>query len=140
MHDENFLNFCFWLNNVNFTFSIYVFDCLLFSPFYLPLLSYFPDDLKSFIVLICVGFVPQTQAASTDTEIHHFIMSSSEVPASPANIAEGGKASLQPKRTPVSEREIEAVQVSSTFFPFMGFKMLGSELLEHKETSEARKL
>ncbi|KAJ6887956.1 hypothetical protein NC652_029075 [Populus alba x Populus x berolinensis] len=58
------------------------------------------------------GFVPQTQAASTDTEIHHFIMSSSEVPASPANIAEGGKASLQPKRTPVSEREIEAVQTS----------------------------
>ncbi|KAF9671136.1 hypothetical protein SADUNF_Sadunf12G0016100 [Salix dunnii] len=55
------------------------------------------------------GFVPQTQGASTDTEIHHFIMSSSEVPASPANIAEGGKASLQPKRTPVSEREIEAV-------------------------------
>ncbi|XP_061956878.1 uncharacterized protein LOC133678547 [Populus nigra] len=62
-----------------------------------------------------VGFVPQTQAASTDTEIHHFIMSSSEVPASPANIAEGGKASLQPKRTPVSEREIEAVQLGGIF-------------------------
>ncbi|XP_011001901.1 PREDICTED: uncharacterized protein LOC105109024 isoform X2 [Populus euphratica] len=56
-----------------------------------------------------------SSAASTDTEIHHFIMSSSEVPASPANIAEGGKASLQPRRTPVSEREIEAVQLGGTF-------------------------
>ncbi|XP_011001902.1 PREDICTED: uncharacterized protein LOC105109024 isoform X3 [Populus euphratica] len=60
---------------------------------------------------------PQRHAksSSSDTEIHHFIMSSSEVPASPANIAEGGKASLQPRRTPVSEREIEAVQLGGTF-------------------------
>ncbi|XP_068667192.1 uncharacterized protein [Aristolochia californica] len=34
---------------------------------------------------------------------------SSEVPAPPRNTAVGGKASLQPKRTPVSEREIEAI-------------------------------
>ena len=39
--------------------------------------------------------------------------SSSEVPASPQNTAAGGKASLQPKRTPVTDREIEAVMVSN---------------------------
>ncbi|KMZ72307.1 unknownprotein [Zostera marina] len=33
----------------------------------------------------------------------------SEVPAAPENIAFGGKASLQPKRTPVSDHEIEAI-------------------------------
>ncbi|EEF48958.1 hypothetical protein RCOM_1579620 [Ricinus communis] len=36
-------------------------------------------------------------------------MSSSDVPAPPSNTAVGGKASLQPKRTPVSHREIEAI-------------------------------
>ncbi|KAG5533867.1 hypothetical protein RHGRI_027908 [Rhododendron griersonianum] len=33
----------------------------------------------------------------------------SDVPAAPINTAVGGKASLQPKRTPVSEREIDAI-------------------------------
>ncbi|KAL7214120.1 hypothetical protein ACSBR1_026521 [Camellia fascicularis] len=36
----------------------------------------------------------------------------SDVPAAPTNTAVGGKASLQPKRTPVTDREIEAVLVS----------------------------
>ena len=36
---------------------------------------------------------------------------SSDVPAAPKNIADGGKASLQPKRTPVSDKEIESIMV-----------------------------
>lgn len=36
----------------------------------------------------------------------------SDVPAPPSNMAVGGKATLQPKRTPVSDREIEAILVS----------------------------
>ncbi|KAK4839752.1 hypothetical protein QYF36_024657 [Acer negundo] len=52
-----------------------------------------------------------TKAASTKENTHKILNSrtSSDVPAAPINTAEGGKASLQPKRTPVSEREIEAV-------------------------------
>ncbi|CAL5405325.1 unnamed protein product [Camellia sinensis] len=37
----------------------------------------------------------------------------SDVPASPTNTAVGGKASLQPKRTPVTDREIEAVLLAA---------------------------
>ncbi|KAK4571250.1 hypothetical protein RGQ29_029881 [Quercus rubra] len=33
----------------------------------------------------------------------------SDVPAAPINTAVGGKATLQPKRTPVSNKEIEAI-------------------------------
>ncbi|OAY48445.1 uncharacterized protein LOC110617355 [Manihot esculenta] len=42
-------------------------------------------------------------------------MSRSDVPAPPSNAAVGGKASLQPKRTPVSEREIEAILLGGCF-------------------------
>ncbi|CAL5405297.1 unnamed protein product [Camellia sinensis] len=35
----------------------------------------------------------------------------SDVPAAPINTAVGGQASLQPKRTPVTDREIEAVLI-----------------------------
>ncbi|KAF3333273.1 hypothetical protein FCM35_KLT00964 [Carex littledalei] len=35
----------------------------------------------------------------------------SDVPAPPSNTALGGKASLLPKRTPVSEEEIEAIML-----------------------------
>ncbi|KAK8511901.1 hypothetical protein V6N13_073732 [Hibiscus sabdariffa] len=41
--------------------------------------------------------------------------SSSDVPAAPINTAVGGKASLLPKRTPVSEREIEAILLGGCF-------------------------
>ncbi|KAM0944519.1 hypothetical protein DsansV1_C11g0109681 [Dioscorea sansibarensis] len=40
----------------------------------------------------------------------------SDVPAAPSNTAVGGKASLLPKRTPVSEKEIEAILVSGVPF------------------------
>ncbi|TXG71225.1 hypothetical protein EZV62_006160 [Acer yangbiense] len=54
-----------------------------------------------------------TKAVSTKENTHKILNSrtSSDVPAAPINTAEGGKASLQPKRTPVSEREIEAILV-----------------------------
>ncbi|KAF6173030.1 hypothetical protein GIB67_006406 [Kingdonia uniflora] len=48
-------------------------------------------------------------AADTDGDGHQTFYSRSEVPAPPANTAVGGKASLQPKRTPVSDREIESI-------------------------------
>ncbi|CAH8342508.1 unnamed protein product [Eruca vesicaria subsp. sativa] len=43
------------------------------------------------------------------------VTASSDVPAAPKNIADGGKASLQPKRTPVSDKEIESIMVIDTF-------------------------
>ncbi|XAR71641.1 hypothetical protein NMG60_11018013 [Bertholletia excelsa] len=48
-------------------------------------------------------------SASKEDASHHMFTSRSEVPAAPINTAVGGKASLQPKRTPVSDREIEAI-------------------------------
>ncbi|KAJ0989344.1 hypothetical protein J5N97_007700 [Dioscorea zingiberensis] len=39
----------------------------------------------------------------------------SDVPAAPTNTAVGGKASLLPKRTPVSEKEIEAILLGGCF-------------------------
>ncbi|KAG7981331.1 hypothetical protein I3843_05G228300 [Carya illinoinensis] len=48
-----------------------------------------------------------SQAQSRDA--HNITISKSDVPAAPTNTAVGGKASLQPKRTPVSDKEIEAI-------------------------------
>ncbi|KFK27701.1 hypothetical protein AALP_AA8G417100 [Arabis alpina] len=39
------------------------------------------------------------------------VTASSDVPAAPKNTADGGKASLQPKRTPVSDKEIESIML-----------------------------
>ncbi|CAA6661053.1 unnamed protein product [Spirodela intermedia] len=39
----------------------------------------------------------------------------SEVPAPPTNTAVGGRASLQPHRTPVSEKEIESILLGGNF-------------------------
>ncbi|KAK6936705.1 hypothetical protein RJ641_033735 [Dillenia turbinata] len=55
------------------------------------------------------GSASQAQDALSDGEAHLFFVSRSDVPAAPKNTAVGGKASLQPKRTPVSDREIEAI-------------------------------
>ncbi|KAL9412458.1 hypothetical protein AB3S75_045982 [Citrus x aurantiifolia] len=57
------------------------------------------------------GSASQTQSASNQNLSSR---SSSDVPAAPANTAVGGKASLQPKRTPVSNREIEAIMMGFT--------------------------
>ncbi|XVF10043.1 hypothetical protein REPUB_Repub07fG0149800 [Reevesia pubescens] len=61
------------------------------------------------------GSISETQATRKDGDIiSSFIKrSSSDVPAPPINTAVGGKASLLPKRTPVSEKEIEAILVAS---------------------------
>ncbi|KAL8148407.1 uncharacterized protein LOC141698779 [Apium graveolens] len=39
----------------------------------------------------------------------------SDISTAPMNTASGGKASLQPKRTPVTDREIEAILLGGTF-------------------------
>ncbi|KAK9291543.1 hypothetical protein L1049_019491 [Liquidambar formosana] len=57
------------------------------------------------------GSTPQSQSASTNRNAHQFFIPKSDVPAAPTNTAVGGQASLQPKRTPVSDREIEAILV-----------------------------
>ncbi|KAH7840257.1 hypothetical protein Vadar_014806 [Vaccinium darrowii] len=48
----------------------------------------------------------QNQAAAKEWDAQRTM---SDVPAAPINTAAGGKASLQPKRTPVSDREIDAI-------------------------------
>ncbi|KAJ4822617.1 hypothetical protein Tsubulata_020948 [Turnera subulata] len=54
-------------------------------------------------------------SATANTAPRQFSMSKSDVPAPPSNTAVGGKASLQPKRTPVTDREIEAIQLGAVF-------------------------
>ncbi|KAL5999003.1 hypothetical protein ACLOJK_009952 [Asimina triloba] len=56
------------------------------------------------------GSGSQVQISSSSKAQDGYALSS-EVPARPKNTAVGGKASLQPKRTPVSDREIEAILV-----------------------------
>ncbi|XP_039010918.1 uncharacterized protein LOC120139878 isoform X2 [Hibiscus syriacus] len=59
----------------------------------------------------------ENQAPSKHADIVDGLIarSSSDVPAPPINTAVGGKASLLPKRTPVSEREIEAIMLGGCF-------------------------
>ncbi|XVF51003.1 hypothetical protein PTKIN_Ptkin04bG0148900 [Pterospermum kingtungense] len=65
------------------------------------------------------GSTSESQARNKDGDIiGSFISRSrsrSDVPAPPLNTAVGGKASLLPKRTPVSEREIEAILLGGCF-------------------------
>ncbi|KAK4797322.1 hypothetical protein SAY86_029648 [Trapa natans] len=57
---------------------------------------------------------PKTSSgsASGTADAKNISVPMSDVPAAPSNMAVGGKATLQPKRTPVSDREIEAILVS----------------------------
>ncbi|KAK4745483.1 hypothetical protein SAY87_011795 [Trapa incisa] len=50
-------------------------------------------------------------SASGTADAKNISVPMSDVPAAPSNMAVGGKATLQPKRTPVSDREIEAIMV-----------------------------
>ncbi|KAH7557786.1 hypothetical protein JRO89_XS11G0220100 [Xanthoceras sorbifolium] len=70
-----------------------------------------------------ISSASQTKAASTQENTSQILnsRSSSDVPAAPINAAVGGKASLQPKRTPVTEREIEAILVRKTYFTTLEF-------------------
>ncbi|KAI4363656.1 hypothetical protein MLD38_019846 [Melastoma candidum] len=54
-----------------------------------------------------------SQVASTPSS--QMTAGTSDVPPPPRNLAVGGKASLQPKRTPVSDREIEAILLGGCF-------------------------
>ncbi|CAK9146573.1 unnamed protein product [Ilex paraguariensis] len=54
----------------------------------------------------------QTQGAAKDGNAQQSFTSKSDVPAAPVNTDVEGKASLQPKRTPVSDKEIEVIIVS----------------------------
>ncbi|XP_027920362.1 uncharacterized protein LOC114178567 [Vigna unguiculata] len=56
------------------------------------------------------GSASETQAASPATDANLSFFSSSN-----ASAAVGGKASLQPRRTPVSKEEIEAVLLGGCF-------------------------
>ncbi|GFY83424.1 hypothetical protein Acr_03g0001980 [Actinidia rufa] len=73
------------------------------------------DLLFSLSLINLVGSSSQIRAAPKGADDEHISMSSSDVPAAPINTAVGGKASLQPKRTPVSDREIDAILVSVNF-------------------------
>ncbi|KAJ8505734.1 hypothetical protein OPV22_006620 [Ensete ventricosum] len=55
---------------------------------------------------------PKVATSSGDTPSYRF---RSDVPAPPSNTALGGKASLLPKRTPVSDKEIEAILLGGCF-------------------------
>ncbi|XP_019089909.1 PREDICTED: uncharacterized protein LOC109128294 [Camelina sativa] len=50
-------------------------------------------------------------APGSVTGVKKNVTASSDVPAAPKNTADGGKASLQPKRTPVSDKEIESIML-----------------------------
>ncbi|PON96834.1 hypothetical protein TorRG33x02_072130 [Trema orientale] len=80
------------------------------------------------------------QARSEDTRQKSTL--TSDVPAPPQNTAVGGKASLQPRRTPVSDREIEAILVSFDMYAvsfdmyavhYVGRLLLILPLEEHHE-------
>ncbi|XP_042481815.1 uncharacterized protein LOC122062176 isoform X1 [Macadamia integrifolia] len=55
------------------------------------------------------GSASQLETASTVGGAHSTFFSSSGALGAPTNASVGGKASDQPKRTPVSDREIEAI-------------------------------
>lgn len=56
----------------------------------------------------------ETQQA-TSKEAYKMSTPKSDVPLPPQNTAVGGKASRQPKRTPVTDKEIEAVLLGGCF-------------------------
>ncbi|GAB4858434.1 hypothetical protein Ancab_009908 [Ancistrocladus abbreviatus] len=55
------------------------------------------------------GAIGSGSQPSVPVGTHQLSTSKSDVPRAPSNSAVGGKASLQPKRTPVTDREIEAI-------------------------------
>ena len=60
---------------------------------------------------LCYQYIGSS-AQTKDRKAQQFFSSKSDVPAPPINTAVGGKASLQPKRTPVTDKEIDAILVS----------------------------
>lgn len=62
---------------------------------------------------IIIQLGSETLSAASGSDARNISIPRSDVPAPPTNMAVGGKATLQPKRTPVSDREIEAILVST---------------------------
>lgn len=61
------------------------------------------------------GSSSQPQVASTAGDPNQVVFSRSNVSGVPSNVALGGKASLQPKRTPMSQEEIDAILLGGCF-------------------------
>ncbi|XP_022995845.1 uncharacterized protein LOC111491252 [Cucurbita maxima] len=61
------------------------------------------------------GSSSQSQQRPSTENLGYYALSGSNVPAPLQDTAVGGKASLLPKRTPVSDREIEAILLGGTF-------------------------
>lgn len=58
------------------------------------------------------GVLQAKQSAETDTSTPQH---TSDVPASPRHQGSGGSASVQPRRTPVTDKEIEAIVLGGVF-------------------------
>ncbi|CBI34484.3 hypothetical protein PVL29_001639 [Vitis rotundifolia] len=61
------------------------------------------------------GSASASQAVSADGNAQQSSFTRMKVPVAPSNVGSGGKASLQPKRTPVSNEEIEAILLGGCF-------------------------
>ncbi|XP_043715312.1 uncharacterized protein LOC122663738 isoform X1 [Telopea speciosissima] len=61
------------------------------------------------------GSVSQPEAASAAGGVHSTFFSKLGASGAPTNTSAGGRASDQPKRTPVSDREIEAILLGGCF-------------------------
>ena len=66
-------------------------------------------------VIYSAGSMTQSQVTSAAASAHQPFFSRS----APSNMTLGGKASLQPKRTPMSEEEIEAILVRH--WPYLSY-------------------
>lgn len=70
-------------------------------------------NLYLIVIFLASGFTSQPKAPQSSPKPYRF---RSEVPAPPTNTGVGGKASMLPKRTPVSDKEIEAILVCEVSF------------------------
>lgn len=72
--------------------------------------SFSPINAKLLTQVFYTGSKSQPNEPSSSSGARSYRFRS-DVPAPPSNVAVGGKASLLPKRTPLSEEEIEAIMV-----------------------------
>ncbi|XP_058100398.1 uncharacterized protein LOC131245156 [Magnolia sinica] len=81
----------------------------------IPLIKFPQRHPKASAASTSSGSGSHLQMASASGKAQESYSLRSEVPAPPSNTALGGKASLQPKRTPVSDKEIEAILLGGCF-------------------------
>ncbi|KAL9237416.1 hypothetical protein vseg_011966 [Gypsophila vaccaria] len=60
------------------------------------------------------GTESQSKSPSDNVSAHKISTSKSDVPLPPNSSSGGGKASEQPKRTPLSDKEIEAIMMGGS--------------------------